>query len=134
MKLLTEFTHGSLYQQQSFTAHDALRIIQNDARGDTASSFRILDKCVNIDVKNKGETFSVSVFEPSNTSYSVMVSTYKKIGSIEKLAELIADYSPEKLETFEEDTDYGLRYFLDKMTPEFKDELLYNMIKKERKI
>lgn len=133
MKLLNEFTWGSMYKEEEFTIKDSLEKIQNDISLKMNTTFQILSKQINVNIKNRGRTFSISTFENNDPSRSKMVDTFRKIEDPQKLAALVADFSMEKMDSFEKDEDYSIKVFLSNLEQDVKDDLLFNYLKKAGK-
>lgn len=128
MALLNEYMWGSVYKEKTFSEKEAYDKLVSDLNNGMNTTFKVLSKNININVMNRGNTFTISTFESDNPSSSLMIDTYRKVKNPKDLANLVANYSVDKLEQFEKDEAYAMKLFINGMPEKDKDQLLYDML------
>ena len=119
--VLEEFMFGSTHYKEALAEEEGVqKLFSWDKFHGYNSSFE-LGKDIFLHTCNRGYTFYV-------TEQGNMVDNHKKIESAEELALLILDYSNERLEEFAEDKYYSVKLFLNHLSSEEKDLMLYNIL------
>lgn len=131
--MLKEFIYGSMYESGFFTNDFVLEKIKEDFKLGRDSSFYIQGKKTVVHTCDELKSFYITKYEGDNSTFSVMYDTYRLVGSVERLADLISEYDDDKLLLFEKSVDYSLRNFISELSIEEKDNILYTLLNKNMK-
>lgn len=122
--LVKNYKSSLRYEAEQFDIQDVMEKVNQAQKSKYEISFCVLSKKVVIYTREKGNVFGISTFE-DNKSYLKSKGVYCQVGEIEKFANLVANYSPEREADFILDKDFQIRNMIDGLPPEMKDQILY---------
>jgi hypothetical protein len=130
MRILRRYDTGfsQEHRQDSFSREELSKIFNKD-QSQWNYSFIIIEKNVCIRTANYNNSVMVEEIVDLEKRHFKSLGGARVFGdNVEKLFDLVADYSYEKYMELPDDREYNMRYFLDTISQDDRDELLLNLM------